>query len=41
LLLDSFFQAHGLSFDLASHEAALDLDSHITLLIEILSLWQK
>jgi hypothetical protein len=32
LTLDSFFQAHGLSFDVASHEAAFDFDCHGILL---------
>ena len=32
LTLYGFFQAHGLSFDVASHETALDLDVHRLLL---------
>jgi hypothetical protein len=32
LTLYGFFQTHGLSFDVASHEAALDLDVHRLLL---------
>jgi hypothetical protein len=32
LIFNGVFQAHGLSFDVASHEAALDLDRHGNLL---------
>jgi hypothetical protein len=32
LTLYGFLQTHGLSFDVASHEAALDLDVHRLLL---------